>query len=163
MSTWLARRPLRWPVDETDYPAVEDVDGAPQMQKTVEQAQTQIEQALIQCRKPLSPDLVNVFPIIDDWCAIADHDVPHIHGTATFGVLAPRPILTAAVIVIETTPGLVIRCLDGCYRLGQPLGIDEKVKTVGAEAARGRIAWPRFLQLVDAFCLKLSDADDGIC
>lgn len=133
------------------------------MQKQLEQAQTQIEQALVKCRKPIPPDIVDAFPLIDQWIAIADHDVPHIHGVASYPMQAPRPILTAAIIRIDMMPGLVIRCLDGCYRLGQPARIDDKVKTVGEDSPKGRIAWPRFQDMVETFCLKLSDADHGIC
>jgi len=81
----------------------------------------------------------------------------------SYPMQSPRPILTAAIIGIDTMPGLIIRCLDGCYRLGQPAGIDDTIKTVGEDALRGRIAWPRFQDMVEAFCLKLSDADHGIC
>lgn len=132
------------------------------MQKRLEQAQTQIEQALLQCRKPIPPHIVDAFPLINEWIAIADHDVPHIHGVASYPMQAQRPILTAAIIGIDMMPGLVIRCLDGNYRLGQPAHIDDKVKSAGEDSHKGRIDWPRFQDLVETFCLKLSDADHGI-
>ena len=132
------------------------------MHKDPKLAQTQIELALFQSRKPVPPDIVDAFPLIDDWVAIADHDIPHIYGVASYPMQVPGPILTAAVIGIETMPGLVIRCLDGCYRLGQPARIDDKVKTVGEDSHKGRIAWPQFRHLVEAFFLRLSDADHGI-
>lgn len=133
------------------------------MQEKLEQAQTQIERALVKNRKPIPPDIVETFPLIDQWIAIADNDVPHIHGIASYPMQAPCPILTAAIIGIDTMPGLIIRCLDGCYRLGQPARIDDRIKTVGEDSLRGRIAWPRFQDMVETFCLRLSDADYGIC
>lgn len=132
------------------------------MHKDPKLAQSQIEVALFQSRKPVPPDLISAFPIIDDWLAVADNDIPHIYGVASFPMQAPRPILTAGVIGIETMPGLVIRCLDGCYRLGHPAPVDDSIRTVGDDDSKGRISWFRFQRLVEAFLARLSAADDGI-
>ncbi|MDP2079590.1 MAG: hypothetical protein U0934_20775 [Pseudotabrizicola sp.] len=132
------------------------------MHKNPKLAQSQIEVALFQSRKPIPPDIVDAFPVIDDWFAVADNDIPHIYGIASYPLQAPRPILTAAVIGIEAMPGLVIRCLDGCYRLGHPARVDDKICAVGDNHSKGRISWPRFQRLVEAFLARLSAADDRI-
>ena len=133
------------------------------MHKDPKLAQSQIEVALFQSRKPVPPDIVDAFPVIDDWFAVADNDIPHIYGVASYPMQAPRLILTAAVIGIEVMPVLVIRCLDGCYRLGHPARVDDNMRAVGVGRQKGRISWFRFQRLIEAFLVQLSEADEGIC
>jgi hypothetical protein len=130
------------------------------MQKPQERAKTRIAQALSRCRKPMCSDTADVLPVINDWSAIADHDVPHVYGVVTVASQPPRPILTAAVIVIETMPGLVIHCLDGCYRLGQPANRGYDITAVREDTHKGRVEWAKFQRLVEDLCLKLDEGND---
>ena len=45
---------------------------------------TQIKIALSLAREPPIPNILHAFPVIEDWFAVADNDIPHIYGIAFY-------------------------------------------------------------------------------
>ena len=78
------------------------------MQKDPKAIRAQIDVALAQIETPIPPDILDVFPMLENWRAISDYDIPLIHGVMTHALGGPQPILTAAVLAVESKHGLLI-------------------------------------------------------
>lgn len=132
------------------------------MQKDPKSVRAQIDVALAQIGTQIPADLLDVFPTIDDWVALSDHDIPLIHGVMIHPLGVPQPILTAAVIAVESEHALLVRCLDGCYRLGQPARFDNNFPSVGDGRKRGRVSWTMLARLADTLAIRLTNPRDRI-
>lgn len=134
------------------------------MQKDPKAICAQIDVALAQIETPIPADILDVFPMLENWRAISDHDIPLIHGVMTHALGGPQPILTAAVLAVESKHGLLVRCFDGCYRLGHPARFDSSLPYAGEGRKRGQISWTRLERLADALAFRLTRPDnDGGC
>ena len=105
--------------------------------------------ALSQAEYPLPHDLYAVLPLIEDWICLQDGLLLRVHGRIHEGEAPARHRLSAAVIAVETTPGRILRCVDGDYLLGQPREVSTDAQRDGPTRPRRPISWERFVRRVD--------------
>jgi hypothetical protein len=119
------------------------------MQSFAEQlAKSKIAQALVLTESPFTPALVADLPVIEDWLCLQDDAVFRIHGL--FQESPQRFRLSAAVIAVETTPILIIRCIDGDYKMGEPRPIPAFTRPPTATRHRYPITWEQLSRRVEA-------------